>query len=85
MITEIKAFKTEDGAIFETREQAIAHEEEPKVRKWYDENQIKDIHFLDMLAWLVKNIEQLMIFAPFFKAKRVLDPPPSQPNFGNQT
>lgn len=70
MITEIKAYKTSDGHIFETKDLATIHEEESNVKIWYEGNKLHEIPYEEMIRWIVRNIEAIVSFMPFLRAKQ---------------
>lgn len=69
MITKVEAYKTSDGHIFETENQAVIHESTPEFLAWYNNNKIDNMEISTIMAWLTKHFTTLVNFASLFRAR----------------
>ena len=73
MITKVEAYKTSDGRIFETENQAIIHESTPEFLEWYNNNKIDNVETSTIMAWLTRHFTVLGNFASLFRARATYD------------
>ena len=57
----VSMYEAEDGKLFKTSEEAILHENECEIKKWYEDNKLygnydgSSVDYMELKSWLTEN------------------------------